>query len=131
VALHHDALCDIEAEAGALSHLLGRVEGLERAGRHLRRHARAGVADLDDDVALIGTRRHPERAGAVHRVDGVVDEDGPYLIELARVGVDPGDVGSVVANDGDVVAELVPEHDQGALEAVRDVDVLYRRAIHL
>ena len=131
MALHDDALCDIEAEAGALARLLGRVEGLERAGRHLRWHAGAGVADLDDDVALIGPRRHPERSRAVHRVDGVVDEDGPYLIELARVGVDPGDVGSVVANDGDAVAELVPEHDQGALEAVRDVDVLYRRAIHL
>jgi hypothetical protein len=115
VALHDDALCDIEAEAGALSRLLGRVEGLERAGRHLRRHARAGVADLDDDVALIGPGRHPERARAVHRVDGVVDEDGPYLIELARVDVDLGDVGTVVANDGNAVAELVPEHDQGAL----------------
>src|SRR5271157_4888098 len=43
VALHDDAPCDVEAQACALADVLGRVKGLERAGRHLRRHARAGV----------------------------------------------------------------------------------------
>jgi hypothetical protein len=62
VSFHDNAPCDVEAEAGALSNVLGGVEGFERAGRHLRRHAPAGVPDLDDDVLAFGPRRQPERA---------------------------------------------------------------------
>src|SRR6266516_5484253 len=46
VALDDDAPRDVETEPGALAHVLGRVERLERAGQYLRRHARTGVADL-------------------------------------------------------------------------------------
>src|SRR5207237_6430372 len=65
VALYDDALCDVEAETGAFAHVLGGVKGLECAGRHLRRHAWAGVADLDDDGVVLGPCRQPERARAV------------------------------------------------------------------
>src|SRR5208337_4522002 len=131
VALHDDAPCDVEAQAGAFADVLGRVKGLEGAGRHLRRHARAGVADLDDDVVAFGPGRQPERARAGHGVDGVVDEVGPYLVQLAGVCLDPRDVCAVVTHDRDTVAELVPEHQQGALNAVGHVNVLHRRAVHL
>jgi hypothetical protein len=62
VALHNDALGDVEAETGALAYVLRRVERLERTGRHLRRHTRTGVADLDDDVISVSPRRYLERA---------------------------------------------------------------------
>ena len=64
VALHDDAPCDVQAEAGAFACVLGRVKSLERASRHLRWHARAAVADLDGQVALFGSRRQPARARA-------------------------------------------------------------------
>src|SRR5208282_4397973 len=101
VALHDDAPCDVEAQAGAFADILGRVKGLERAGRHVRRHARAGVADLDDDVVPLGPGRQPERARAGHGVDGVVDKVGPHLVQLAGVCLDPRDV---CAADGQPVA---------------------------
>src|SRR2546423_6940116 len=131
VALDDDALCDVETQTGAFAHVLSRVEDLERAGRYLQRHPRAGVTDLDDDIVPLGPRRQPQRACSVHRVDGVVDEVGPHLVEFAGVSLDVGDAGAVVTDDRDTVAELVPEHYQGALEAVRYVDPLYRCPVHL
>ena len=40
------------------------------------------------------------------------------------VRLDARQVGVVVAHDRDAVAQLVPEHHQGALEALGDVDRL-------
>ena len=48
----------------------------------------AGVGDLDDDRVAVGAGADRQRALAVHGVDGVVDEVGPDLVELAGVGVD-------------------------------------------
>ena len=53
------------------------------------------------------------------------------LVEFACVGLDPGDVGAVLADDRDAITELVSKHDQRALEAVRQVDLLHRRAVQL
>src|SRR5215203_3208669 len=105
------------------------VERLECAGRDVRWHAGAGVADFNDDVFPVSPGRYSQSAGAVHRVDGVIDEIGPHLVEFAGVGVDPGD-DAVVTYDVDVV-ELVAEHHQGAFEAVADVDALDRSSVHL
>ena len=88
VALDHDPAGDVEAEAGALADVLGREERLERARDDLRRHARSGVGDLDHDPVALGAGAHREGARAVHRVDGVVDQVGPDLVELAGVGLD-------------------------------------------
>ena len=69
--------------------------------------------------AAVATRSVP---GAVHRVDGVVDQVGPHLVELAGVRLDRRHVGAVVAHHRDAVAELVAEHHQRALEALGHVD---------
>ena len=45
-----DAVDGGEAEAGALADLLGGEERLEDLGHHLRRHADAGILDLDQHV---------------------------------------------------------------------------------
>src|SRR6478672_11008019 len=88
VAIDDDAVGDVEAQAGPAADVLGRVERLERSLLHLRAHARAGVTDLDDDGLSVETRRDGEGADAAHGVDGVVDEVGPDLVELARHPVD-------------------------------------------
>ena len=76
-------------------------------------------------------RADGQGAVAVHRVDGVVDQVGPHLVELAGVRRDRRHGVVVVAHDGDAVAQLVAEHDQGALEPVGDVDVLDGGAVEL
>src|SRR5215467_8166626 len=82
-------------------------------------------------MVLVGPRAEAERALPTHRLDGIVDEVGPYLVELARVSVDGGHVSAVAAHNGDPIAKLVAEHHKGALQTFGDVDVLHGRAIHL
>ena len=47
------------------------------------------------------------------------------------MGLDRRDAGAVVAHHGNAVAELMAEHDQGALEALGDVGALHRSTVHL
>ncbi|MCE3277580.1 MAG: hypothetical protein K0R13_3435, partial [Propionibacteriaceae bacterium] len=61
MAFHDDAARNVKPEAGSLTDILGREERLERASRHLRRHARAGVPNVDHDVAILDPRRHMQR----------------------------------------------------------------------
>ena len=131
VALHHDPSRDVEAETGALADLLGREEGLERALGDLGRHARPGVGDLHDDAGVVGARAHGQHALPVHRVDGVVDEVGPHLVELADVRLDRRHARGVLAPHLDPVAELVRQHGDGAVETLGHVGGLQGATVHL
>ncbi|HYY79828.1 MAG TPA: hypothetical protein VFD04_11695, partial [Actinomycetes bacterium] len=89
-----------------------------------RSHQARSTPAAASGAATVHARRHPQRARACHRVERVVHQVGPHLVELAGVRLDPGDVGAVLAHDRDTVAQLVPQHRQRAVEAVRHVDPL-------
>jgi hypothetical protein len=80
---------------------------------------------------LLDPGREPKGPCAVHRVERVVDETGPHLVELAGVSLDPGDAGTVVTHDRNTVTELGPEHGQGAVDAIGHIDLLHRGPVHL
>ena len=133
--LAHDAVHRREAQAGAAI-ALGRVEGLEDAGRHLGRHADAGVGHAQVDVVArlqavvaglgrrqgmaAGADRQPPALG--HRIAGVDRQVHQYLRHLARVhahelgaGVGPDLQPHVLADHaaehlGDVVDDDVQIH---------------------
>ena len=66
----------------------------------------------------------------VHRVDRIVDEVRPHLVELGRVGVELGHVDAELPIDLDVV-ELDGQHRQGVVEPFVDVDSPDRGTIQL
>ena len=53
---------------------------------------------------------------------------GQVVVRVAGTSFNPVDV---LAHDRYTVVELVPEHHQRAVEAVCNVDLLHRRAVHL
>ena len=67
----------------------------------------------------------------VHRVDGVVDEVGPHLVQLRRVDLDRREVGVERAARRSMSCELRREHGERALDPLVEVDDLQRGAIHL
>src|SRR3569833_1320889 len=76
----------VEAEARALTEGFGGEEGGEDAIDDLVGDARAVVADLDPNHVVgfpFGSQR--QRAVAVHRLNRVVDDVGPDLVEIAWV----------------------------------------------
>ena len=83
MVLLHDALNGIEAEAGALAHFFGGEEGLENVLLDLGRNSRAIVGDLHYCALVIAIGADQKLSLATHGVDGVVDDVGPDLIELA------------------------------------------------
>ena len=66
------------------------------------------VSRTSTTTASPSRRVRPEGARAIHRVDGVVDEVGPDLVELALVGLDERNVGAPVAHHDDATAQLGP-----------------------
>jgi hypothetical protein len=68
---------------------------------------------------------------AAHGVDGVVDQVGPDLVELAGEGEDVRQRAVVVAHHLDAVVQLVAEHGERGVEAVVHVEGLQRGPVHL
>ena len=87
------------------------------------------VADLDPDhVFVLAHRAHRQRAVAVHRLDRVVDDVGPDLVEIAWVAKQFGQRLVAVLDQLDrlVLADLVAEHHQRAVQQLVDVGALVR-----
>ena len=74
---------DIEAETGSLPHGLGGEEGIEDARENLRRNAGAVVDDAHDDALTVAACIDLNAAAILNRIERVVDEVSPNLIELA------------------------------------------------
>src|SRR5512143_3622491 len=97
--LHDDAMRDTEAQARSLAGRLGGEKGIENVRADGVRHARAGIFHLDSDPLIIVAGSQRDVAFAVHRIDGVVYEVRPDLIELAAVSVNAGQVWGILAMD--------------------------------
>src|ERR1700716_516899 len=101
VATDDDAIADVQTEAGAVANVLGREERFEDAPLQLGRNSGPGVADLDKDPIVFSGGPNSQRPFPIHGVDGVVDQVGPHLVQLARLGADLGEAPVVVPYDLD------------------------------
>src|SRR5689334_22853179 len=86
--LLHDSINRIEPQSRALADWLGREERLEDAILELGRDSGAVVADFHQNASELRCGADYQFALPVHRVDGVVDQVRPDLIELAAVRTD-------------------------------------------
>ena len=130
VAAHH-VVGDVQPEPGAAARRLGRVEGLEDPLADLRGHPRPVVTDLDDHVAVAREGADLDPAVAAHRIDRVVEDVRPHLVELAAERLDRRQPGLVVAHDLDPALELGAQDDQRVLQAGRHVHLLDRCLVHV
>src|ERR1035438_10199523 len=128
-----DALHDAEAEAGAYADGLGGVEGVEDAGLAFQRDAGAVVGNRNAKVAarLAGRPGVTGRlflpgvdanvAALGDRVDGIVQQVRPDLVEPGALALQGGQVrGEVLFEDDLLLAKLVAEDGQGCVEALVD-----------
>ncbi len=131
VLVHDDPPGDVQPQPGALADRLGGEERLEDPRDDVGRDARAGVADLDLRRVVASPGPEGERAVAAHRLQRVVDQVRPHLVQLRAVHRNVGQHSVVVAHDLDLVADLAAQHHQGALQQLVDVEDLMWRAVHL
>src|ERR687897_402311 len=80
-----DAPHDSQPEPGPGPDIFGRVERLEDVDLRHTRYPRSVVDDLDDYTRAFHVRPDGDASASVHSVYGVVDQVGPYLVQLAAV----------------------------------------------
>src|SRR5579863_7452920 len=85
--LLHDSLNRVEAKPCALPNSFGGEERFKDMRLDLRRNSRTVVADLNNSATVFAIGSHAKFASAPHRIDGVIDDVGPNLIQLAPEGI--------------------------------------------
>ena len=72
-----------------------------------------------------------KRPRSAHRVQRVVDQVAPHLVEFGGVGVDSRQGRIEVPDYRDSIADLAAEDKQGAVDKLVKVNVLQRRQVQL
>src|SRR5438876_10580026 len=124
-ALLHDAVHRGQPQARAFAPLLGREERLEQMGLHVRRHADAGIADREQDVAPRRRREVLARIALVqfgvrgldgelaalgHRIPRIHGQIHDHLLELPRVGLHGAERRIEPRREVDVLAQQAAQH---------------------
>src|SRR6185437_3274820 len=81
--LLHNPLNCVQPESGPLSNALSCEKRFEDVGLHVRWNSRAIISNLNHNASVVAIGAHPKLALAVHRIDRVIDDVGPDLVELA------------------------------------------------
>src|SRR5690242_4587458 len=105
--LLNDSVNRVEAQSRTFANRLRCEERLEDAIANLRRNSRTVVSNLNQDAAKLGYRSYQQRAALVHRVNRVIDEVGPNLVELAAARANPGNRAVVLAYYVNAVLQTV------------------------
>src|SRR6266404_6363939 len=88
VMLLHDFNGRIQSEAGAVAYTLCRKEGIEDPGLNFRWDARPVIPYFHDNRIELTADLDSQFAASIHRIDSVVDQVGPHLIQCAAVSAD-------------------------------------------
>ncbi len=105
-------------------------ERLEDARKVVFRDATAIVLDFDNIVSAFAPRAHRNRSTPVCRVDRVVEDVGPDLIERIAEDSHGGKVVIVDPLEGDV-PHPVSQYDQRILQSLMEIDDLFGSPLHL
>ncbi len=81
--LLHNSLNGVESQPGAFSDSLGGEERFEDVRLYIGRNPRTVVGDLNHHAIILAIGSNSKFAFAAHRVNGIVDDVGPNLIQLA------------------------------------------------
>src|SRR5215211_3419911 len=125
-----DASHDSQPESGSGSNIFGRVKRLEDVDLRRTWYPRSVVDDLDDHTRAFHVRPDGDTSASVHRVNGVVDQVGPYLVQLAAVPRYPGQVFLVLPQQRDTLKPGA-EDGESVLQAGDHIDLSYNRPVHV
>jgi hypothetical protein len=88
VLLHDDVVGDVQTQARAMTRRFGGKEGVKDFRLNGLRDAGAVVLDLDHDPLSFGARADHDLALALDRINRIVNDVRPNLIEFAAIGHD-------------------------------------------
>lgn len=124
MAVDDDPPGRIETEPGAMADILGGEEGIEDPVAQLAGDPRSVVGDLHLGAVSVQPGAQGDRALLTERIDRVVDQVGPDLVELGPARDQRRQGGVVITCDRDLgVLELVSEDRDRRLQALVHIDL--------
>src|SRR5687767_12066004 len=88
MAVGDNVMANVQSQPRSLPGSFGGEERLENAGLDFHGNSWSIVANLDDHALIFLIGSYFYFSLAVHRIDGIVDDVGPYLVELTGISFD-------------------------------------------
>ena len=129
--LLHNSLDSVQAEASALSNSFSSEKGFEDVGLYLGGNPGAIVSNLNHNATVLAISANSKLALSAHGVDGIVDDVGPDLVELAAKRIHEKRNALVVALHRHSLFQLVIQDRKRGFQALYYIDVLDRRLVHV
>ena len=128
--VRHNAAADHQTQARSRPNSFGGVERLEDMRLHFGRNAAAVVGNLHDHLVVIQERSDTDFSRPFDRVNGVVEQIGPHLVEFAAVSQDARNRAIILARDRHLL-EFMAKHRQRVLEPLVHIKLLHGRLVHV
>ena len=88
MTIGNNSVADNQSEASAGTHRFGREKRLEHVRLNFRGNAWPVVNDFDYNLIVFPAGSNTDFAGAIDRVDGIINEVGPHLIKFVAISQD-------------------------------------------
>src|SRR5215831_10128432 len=85
MSISHDAIADDQTQARAFPDAFRRKKGLKQMGANVLWDAWSVVVDLDEQLMILAPGAESNFSLSIHRIDGIVDEIRPHLVQLVSV----------------------------------------------
>ncbi len=121
-----DIVRNVQPHSGADARWLGREEQIENARLNFRRNAGSIVRDFHHDTFVLPARFDFQFPFALHRVNRIIDDVRPHLIQLAPVRFDARQSRVVRADHGNAGFEFASQNDECVFQPFVHIDVLNR-----
>ncbi len=122
----NDTLNDIESQSGSFANRLGGEERIEYAVFDVRGNSCSVINKLDENSVRLNASSDVEqfrlaRWKVFHRMDRIVDEIGPNLVQCAAIRSDAWQVLSKLTRYLNAMLELVLKHAQRHIDTLFDI----------
>ena len=129
--LLHNSLDGVQAEARTFPDSFRREERLKDVGLHLVGNSRTVIANLNHSATVVAIGSDAKLALSVHRVNRVINDVGPDLVEFAAKRIHQEGIALVIALHDHSLFQLVIHDRKRGFQALYDVHVLHWRLVHV
>src|SRR5258708_29666342 len=120
----HNSLNGVKAEPCPLPNSFGGKEWFKDVREYLGRNPRTTIANLNHNASVFAVGSNSKVAFSAHRVNSVVNDVGPNLIEFTPKRIHKKRNALVVPRHNHAVFELVVQNRECSLQALYNIDIL-------
>jgi hypothetical protein len=129
--LHDDIVADIQSQTCPATDRFGRKEGIENFGLNILGNPWPIICNLHHHRGIVLARPQDKLTPALHGIDGVVNDVGPDLIQLAAISLDTGQIFGILPAHGNPGFQFGVQNNQGVFQVLFYIYGLYGGLVHV